>query len=46
MFAFRFAPAIGTKTEAFVEAVILPVDIPLSGRTMSFDADGTCVEGC
>lgn len=36
----------GTKTEAFIEAVTVPVHVPLSGRTMSFDAAGTCAEGC
>ncbi len=36
----------GSKTAAFVKAVHVPVHVPLSGRTMSFDAGGTCVEGC
>lgn len=36
----------GTKTEAFMNAVSVPVHIPLSGRTMEFDADGTCAAGC
>ncbi|HEX2257442.1 MAG TPA: MBL fold metallo-hydrolase [Afifellaceae bacterium] len=36
----------GTKTKAFVDAVNLPVHLPLSGRTMAFDGDGNCVEGC
>jgi L-ascorbate metabolism protein UlaG (beta-lactamase superfamily) len=36
----------GTRTETFVEAVEVPVYIPLSGKTMAFDGDGKCVEGC
>ena len=36
----------GTRTEAFMEAVRTPAYLPLSGRTMSFDATGACVEGC
>ncbi len=36
----------GSKTEAFVKAVKVPVHIPLSGRTMSFDGAGTCTAGC
>jgi len=36
----------GTKTEAFVKAVSVPVHVPLSGRTMSFDSAGKCVAGC
>lgn len=36
----------GTRTEAFASAVSVPVHVPLSGRTMSFDGDGACVEGC
>ena len=36
----------GTKTETFMKAVKVPVHIPLSGRTMSFDAAAKCVEGC
>jgi L-ascorbate metabolism protein UlaG (beta-lactamase superfamily) len=36
----------GTKTEAFRKAVTVPVHLPLSGRTMSFDANGTCTAGC
>ena len=35
-----------TKTEAFIKAVTMPAYLPLSGRTMSFDASGACVEGC
>jgi L-ascorbate metabolism protein UlaG (beta-lactamase superfamily) len=36
----------GSKTEAFMKAVKVPVHVPLSGRTMEFDANGKCVAGC
>jgi L-ascorbate metabolism protein UlaG (beta-lactamase superfamily) len=36
----------GSKTEAFVKAVKVPVHIPLSGKTMEFDAAGKCTTGC
>jgi L-ascorbate metabolism protein UlaG (beta-lactamase superfamily) len=36
----------GSKTEAFVKAVKVPVHVPLSGRTMEFDAGGQCTAGC
>jgi L-ascorbate metabolism protein UlaG (beta-lactamase superfamily) len=36
----------GSKTEAFVKAVRVPVHIPLSGKTMEFDAAGKCTAGC
>lgn len=36
----------GSKTETFMKAVHVPVHIPLSGRTMEFDAVGKCVAGC
>ena len=36
----------GSKTETFMKAVKVPVHIPLSGRTMEFDAAGKCVAGC
>jgi L-ascorbate metabolism protein UlaG (beta-lactamase superfamily) len=36
----------GSKTEAFVKAVKVPVHLPLSGRTMEFDGAGKCVGGC
>ncbi len=35
-----------TKTATFIEATQTPVYVPLSGMTMSFDADGNCTEGC
>lgn len=36
----------GSKTETFVKAAKVPVHIPLSGRTMEFDAAGKCAAGC
>ncbi|MDX1593115.1 MAG: MBL fold metallo-hydrolase [Gammaproteobacteria bacterium] len=36
----------GTRTAAFKAATKVPVHLPLSGRTMAFDAGGRCVEGC
>ena len=36
----------GTKTERFIKASRVPVHVPLSGRTMEFNADGKCVAGC
>jgi L-ascorbate metabolism protein UlaG (beta-lactamase superfamily) len=36
----------GSKTEAFMKAVKVPVHVPLSGRTMEFDAAGKCTAGC
>lgn len=36
----------GTKTETFMKAVTVPVHIPLSGKTMSFDGGGKCTSGC
>ncbi len=36
----------GTKTETFIKASAVPVHLPLSGRTMEFGSDGTCVGGC
>jgi L-ascorbate metabolism protein UlaG (beta-lactamase superfamily) len=35
-----------TKTAAFIEAVNVPVHVPLSGRTMEFDGEAACVSGC
>jgi L-ascorbate metabolism protein UlaG (beta-lactamase superfamily) len=35
-----------SKTAAFKAAVHVPVYLPLSGRTMDFDADGKCTAGC
>ena len=36
----------GSKTEAFIKAARMPVHVPLSGRTMEFDAMGKCAAGC
>ncbi len=36
----------GTRTEAFIGAVEVPVHLPLSGQTMEFDPNGICVAGC
>ena len=36
----------GSKTEAFIKAVKVPVHVPLSGKTMEFDATGKCTTGC
>jgi L-ascorbate metabolism protein UlaG (beta-lactamase superfamily) len=36
----------GSKAEAFMKAAKMPVHIPLSGKTMEFDANGKCVAGC
>ena len=36
----------GSKTEAFLKAVKVPAHIPLSGKTMEFDAAGKCTAGC
>ena len=36
----------GSKTDIFTQAVNVPVHLPLSGKTMAFDADGMCTEGC
>lgn len=39
-------PVPGSRTAAFVEQVKMPVHLPLSGRTMTFDGEGACVKGC
>jgi L-ascorbate metabolism protein UlaG (beta-lactamase superfamily) len=36
----------GSKTETFIKAAKMSVHIPLSGKTMEFDAAATCVVGC
>ena len=36
----------GTRSETFINAVEMPVHLPLSGVTMEFDGNGTCVTGC
>jgi L-ascorbate metabolism protein UlaG (beta-lactamase superfamily) len=36
----------GTKTDAFLKAVKVAAHVPLSGKTMEFDAAGKCTSGC
>ncbi len=36
----------GTRTDIFKQATKVPVYLPLSGRTMQFNAQGLCVSGC
>lgn len=36
----------GTRTAKFIAMSKVPVHVPLSGRTMSFDAEARCTEGC
>jgi L-ascorbate metabolism protein UlaG (beta-lactamase superfamily) len=35
-----------TKMATFKDATNVPVNLPLSGKTMEFDADGKCQSGC
>jgi len=36
----------GTRTQMFMDAVRVPVHLPLSGRTMQFNSRGHCIAGC
>ncbi len=36
----------GTRTAMFRDLVKVPVHVPLSGRTMAFDGEGQCTDGC
>ena len=36
----------GSKTEAFIKAVKVPVPIPLSGKPLEFDGAGKCTARC
>jgi len=36
----------GSRVDVFAKASEVPVHVPLSGRTMSFDSGGKCVDGC
>jgi hypothetical protein len=36
----------GQQDEAFAKASKVPVHVPLSGKTMEFDAGGKCTAGC
>jgi len=35
-----------SKTDRFIKAAKVPVHVPLSGKTMEFDANGKCMAGC
>lgn len=35
-----------TRTETFIKASRVPVHVPLSGKTMSFNSNGQCISGC
>ncbi len=35
-----------SKTDRFMKAAKMPVIVPLSGKTLEFDANGKCVAGC
>ena len=36
----------GTRTDTFIKAPRVPVHLPLSGKTMTFNRDAGCVSGC
>ncbi len=36
----------GTRVDIFSKASKVPVHVPLSGRTMSFNQSGKCTDGC
>lgn len=36
----------GSRTEIFIKATTVPVYIPLSGKTMEFDQNASCIQGC
>jgi L-ascorbate metabolism protein UlaG (beta-lactamase superfamily) len=36
----------GTRTASFLQTAKTPTHVPLSGRTLSFDASGKCIDGC
>ena len=36
----------GSKTEAFLKASKVPAYVPLSDKTLEFDAGGLCTAGC
>ena len=36
----------GTRTETFIKATHVPVHLPLSGKTMTFNGNAGCVSGC
>jgi L-ascorbate metabolism protein UlaG (beta-lactamase superfamily) len=37
---------VGPRTAEFIKLTKVPAHVPLSGRTMAFDAGGRCVAGC
>ncbi|MCF3628185.1 MBL fold metallo-hydrolase [Thalassospiraceae bacterium LMO-SO8] len=37
---------VGKRTLTFMKAAKVPVHVPLSGKTMSFDGAGKCMTGC
>ncbi len=37
---------LGTRTARFAQALKVPMHLPLSGRTSTFDGDGKCITGC
>jgi L-ascorbate metabolism protein UlaG (beta-lactamase superfamily) len=36
----------GTRVDTFIKASKVPVHVPISGRTMSFNSGGNCIAGC
>ena len=36
----------GTRTDIFIKATRVPVHLPLSGKTMTFNRDAKCMSGC
>lgn len=36
----------GTRTDEFIQTTKVPAYLPLSGKTMSFNGSGQCVDGC
>jgi len=36
----------GSRTDTFRKAALMPVHVPLSGKTMAFDLLGVCTAGC
>ena len=36
----------GTRTAQFRDLVQVPMYVPLSGRTMAFNGDASCTQGC
>lgn len=36
----------GTRTGTFIDLSKVPVHVPLSGKTLTFDGNGSCIESC